>query len=118
METRDASGAVGSSWTTADRITFAGVLHNPCDHDVTFTTLGTCLVATWEAIPDHYSIISSRHGVALGCGQDSTDWTVPAGESIEDTLQWWPLVQNTWTMTVTWADAASSSASATFDVTE
>jgi hypothetical protein len=84
MEIRDADGNAGTSFTTTDDLTFAGILWNPCSDDVVLTSISTCLVASWS--------VENSNGMGMGagvaCGDSMTDFTVPADGSLEDTVNW------------------------------
>jgi len=85
VEVRDVSGSPVRAFTTYEDVQFVATIHNPCPKAVTFTTRAPCLVTTWT-----FQGITIG-GVSTSCGQQRTDWTVPPGDSLEDTLTWtWP----------------------------
>jgi hypothetical protein len=58
-----------------------GIVSNPCPADISFTTTNGCLVATWEVTMP----TSPTMAVAPICTAATTNWTVPAGGSVEQT---------------------------------
>lgn len=109
-EVRDATGAVGTVFTTADVLTMAAVVTNPCTTDVSFVTPDSCLVTSMMV-----SDATGGDGVAFACADVVTTWVIPAGAAIEEAAPWGRLPAATWTLDVSF-NVASYAASQAFEV--
>lgn len=116
-EVRDPTGAPCSTCPADEPLDFVGVVRNPCADDVILTTGSACLVADWTLTVTHTGVIilsGSRE-----CAAVMTDWVVPAGGSIEDTVDSYATYQEIeHRLEVVFDDAASTSAAVTFDIDE
>ena len=90
---------------------------NPCTSDVVLTTGSSCLVAGWSIVELWSgSVVASG---SPGCLAVVTDWTVGAGSSIEETTDTYSTYQEVeHRLTLTFADAASTTATWDFGLDE
>lgn len=110
-EARDSTGVAGTSFATSTALVFAGVVQNPCSADISFETATACLVDSWQVV--------GASGIGMGtaeeCATVVTSWTVPAGGSVEATLDWGRLTPDDWELTIDFAGVMPT-ASSTFTV--
>ena len=91
MEIR-VNGVVGATFASTDQLTFAGLVWNPCPFEVTVTSISTCLVSSWTVVDGN----GLGMGAGVACGDAFTDYTVPALDSIEETVAWGTLPAQTY----------------------
>lgn len=84
VEVRDSNGA-GQSFASDASLSLAGVVSNPCDTTLSFSSVSTCLIGS--------AIVHGNSGSAQAsflyeptCGMAMTDWDVPPMGSVEEVV--------------------------------
>ncbi len=110
---RDAAGVACSSCPATDPLSVVAIVRNPCADDHDFVTTGTCLASTWSVVD-----LISGMGTAMGkiCGAAITAHTVSAGGTVEDVQSWGRMGASDYELSISFDDAARSSASTLFTV--
>jgi hypothetical protein len=107
---RDSTGTARATFTTAEELTAAGIVTNPCGHDISFTTMDTCLVSGGDMMGTGFWAWPAV------CGEAITEWVVPAGSAVAQTQWASTKPAGTWTLNLRF-NYGGATASTSFTVT-
>jgi len=97
-EARDSSGACTDYCDANDPIDLVGIVTNPCGSDIVLVAEWDCLVSLWEVVNTG---TGDEDSIGVECLPVPTQWSIPAGGSLEEVWTYGIMDAGDYQLTVT-----------------